>query len=49
MVVFSHSSTPVMTYAAALIGLLMWQMRKKLRQLRWALVILIIAAQFFMS
>jgi len=49
MVVFSHSSTPVMTYAAALIGLLMWQMRKKLRQLRWALVILIIAAQFFMD
>jgi hypothetical protein len=49
MVLFSRSSTPVMTYGAALLGLAMWPLRKKLRRVRWAVIIVIIAVQLTMS
>ena len=49
MVAFSHSSTPVMTLGAAVLGLAMWPMRKKLRQVRWGLVLLLIGTQLTMS
>lgn len=46
MVALSHSSTPVMTYGAALLGLAMWPMRNSMRKVRWGIVIGLVVLQF---
>jgi len=49
MVLASRSSTPVMTYAAAVLGLVMWPARKSMRAVRWGMVILLLLVQLSMS
>lgn len=49
MTVTSASSTPVMAYAAAMFGLMLWPVRRYLRWLRWALVFSIVALQVAMK
>jgi hypothetical protein len=48
MTVVSGSSTPAMTFAAGLVGLLLWPARRRLRWLRWGSVIVLVALQFLM-
>ena len=45
VMIVSRSSTPVLTYAAALLGLALWPLRKKMRALRWGIVLCLVAAQ----
>jgi len=45
----SGSSTPIGTYFVALLGLAMWVMRYRLRQVRWAIVGGIVALQLVMK
>lgn len=45
MVLASHSSTPVLTYAAAVLGLAMWPVRKSMREVRWGIVIFLLLLQ----
>jgi hypothetical protein len=49
MVLASRSSTPMMTCAAALLGLALWPVRKKMRAVRWGLVIFLLVLQLAMS
>ncbi len=35
----SNSSTPLLTYIAAILGLCLWRIRKKMRMMRWGLVL----------
>ena len=49
MVLASRSSTPMMTYAAAVLGLAMWPLRKRMRAVRWAVVAFLLVAQLSMS
>jgi len=49
MVLASRSSTPVMTYAAALLGLALWPARKSMRQVRWGVVSLLLLLQLSMK
>jgi len=38
MVLTSHSSTPVMAYGAAILGICAWPLRRSMRLVRWAIV-----------
>lgn len=49
MVVLSHSSTPVLTYGAAILGLLLWPVRKSMRVVRWSIVAGLLVMQLGMS
>jgi len=49
MTVVSSSSTPLMTFAAGLLGLLLWPARRSLRWLRWGGVIALVGLQFLMK
>lgn len=45
----SASSTPLMAYAAAVLALCFWPLRKKMRLIRWGIVLLLIALQMVMK
>jgi len=49
MMALSHSSTPVLTYGAALLGLVLWPVRKNMRVVRWSLVAGLAVLQLSMS
>jgi hypothetical protein len=49
MVVTSHSSTSVMAYAAALIAICAWPLRRHMRLVRWALVLALVSLQLVMK
>jgi hypothetical protein len=49
MAIASASSTPLMTAAAGVIALLLWAFRTRLRILRWALVMILVALQLVMK
>ena len=49
IMVFSRSSTPVLTYGAALLGLAMWPVRKSMRIVRWVFVLALLVAQLGMG
>jgi len=49
MVLASRSSTPVLTYAATVLALAMWPLRKSLRWVRWGVVTLLLLLQLSMS
>jgi hypothetical protein len=49
MTVTSASSTPAMTIGAGLLGLLLWPVRRRLRWLRWAILIVLVGLQFLMN
>jgi len=49
MTVTAWSSTPLLTYAAGLLCVLLWPIRTKLRLVRWGLVFAVIGLQFVMK
>ena len=49
MMFASASSTPVMTYPAAILGLAMWPAKERMRTVRWGIVGLLIALQLIMK
>lgn len=49
MMFASASSTPVMTYPAAILGLAMWPARRRMRLVRWGIVGLVVALQLCMK
>jgi hypothetical protein len=48
MAIASHSSTPLLTYAAAVLGLAMWPLRNRMRSVRWGVAIFLVVLQFWM-
>jgi len=48
MVITSFSSTPVLAYAAGIVGICFWPMRKHMRPLRWELIPGLAAVQLIM-
>jgi hypothetical protein len=48
MVFASHTSTSWLTYGASLAGLGLWQLRKRMRLLRWGLVAMLVALHLVM-
>jgi hypothetical protein len=49
MVFASHSSTPVMAYGAALLGICAWPLRRNMRLIRWSIVAAICALALVMK
>ena len=49
MTLASNSSTPVMAYAAGLLGLGLWQIRSKMRIIRWGIVLGLVGLQMVMK
>jgi hypothetical protein len=49
MVVASNSSTPVLAYVAGILGLLFWPLRRKMRPIRWAIVLFLITLHLAMK
>lgn len=49
MVLTSRSSTPVLTYAAAVLALAMWPARKSMRRVRWGVAIFLLLVQLSMK
>ena len=49
MVLTSGSSTPVLTSAAAVLGLALWPARKSLRAIRWGFVMFVLLVQLAMN
>ncbi len=49
MMLASASSTPAMTYPAAIIALAFWRARKRMKVVRWGIVATLITLQFFMK
>src|SRR5712675_30733 len=49
MVITSHSSTAVMAYAAAFLGICAWPLRKHMRLVRWAFVLAVISLHLVMK
>lgn len=49
MTLCSNSSTPLMAYFAGLFALCFWPLRRRLRTIRWALVILLISLHLVMK
>ena len=49
MVVTSASSTPLLAYLAALLGIAMWPLRKKMRAIRWGVLILLVSLHLVMK
>jgi hypothetical protein len=49
MTMCSNSSTPLLTYVGGILGVLLWPIRKKMRAVRWGIVIGLIALNFVMK
>lgn len=49
MVITANSSTPLLAYMAGVLGLVLWPIRRKMRVLRWAIVILIVGLAIGMN
>jgi hypothetical protein len=49
MTMCSNSSTPLLTYVAGILGVLLWPIRKNMRAVRWGLVIGLVALNFVMK
>jgi len=49
MVITSHSSTAVMAYAAGLLGVCAWVLRRHMRLVRWAFVLVLISLHLVMK
>jgi len=49
MTICSNSSTPLLTYVAAVFAICLWPIRKQMRQVRWGLVVAIIALHLAMK
>jgi len=49
MVVTSASSTPLLTYMAVVVGICMWPLRRRMRAIRWGIVILLVALHLTMK
>jgi len=49
MVITSHSSTAVMAYAAGLLGICLWPLRRDMRLVRWAFVLALISLHLLMK
>lgn len=49
MTVTSHSSTPLLAYAAGVVGLCFWPFRNRMRRFRWGLVIALVALHLVMK
>jgi hypothetical protein len=45
----SNSSTPLLAYAASIVGLLFWPLRKHMRVFRWGLVLILVALHLAMK
>lgn len=49
MTLTANSSTPLLTYAAGMLGLLMWPLRRKMKMVRWAIVLGLVALALAMK
>lgn len=49
MVITSHSSTPWLAFAGSLVGLAFWPLRKRMRLVRWGLVMILVALHLVMK
>lgn len=49
MVVTTRSSTPLLAYVAAILGLLLWPVRRKMKAVRWGIVIALVALAIVMN
>ncbi len=49
IVIASTSSGPLLAYVAAIVGLSLWAIRSKMRLIRWAIVLTLLALHFFMK
>lgn len=49
MTIASASSTPLMTYAAGTLALLLWRARKRMQVVRWGIVIVLVGLQLVMK
>lgn len=45
----SHSSTPLLAYAAGIVGLCFWPLRGRMRAFRWALVVILVGLHLVME
>jgi hypothetical protein len=49
MTLTSNSSTPLLAYIAAVVGLCFWPLRKRMRAFRWGLVLLLVGLHLIMK
>ncbi len=49
MTICSNSSTPLLAYVAAVLGACLWPIRKKMRVVRWGIVVAVLALQMVMK
>ena len=49
MMIASNSSTPLLGFAGAMLGLCLWPLRKSMRTLRWGLVMMLLGLQMVMK
>jgi hypothetical protein len=49
MVVTSASSTPLLAYMATVLGISMWPLRKRMRSIRWGILILLVSLHLIMK
>ncbi len=49
MAVAATCSTPIMAYGAALGGMCMWPLRRRMRWIRWGIVLMLVALHFLMK
>lgn len=49
MVFTSHASTSLMAYSSSLIGLGFWPLRKRMRLIRWGMVVILVALHLVMN
>jgi hypothetical protein len=49
MTLTSHSSTPLLAYAAGIVGLCFWPFRKRMRAFRWGLLVALVALHLAMK
>jgi hypothetical protein len=49
MTMSSNSSTPLLTYVAGVMGVLLWPIRKNMRAVRWGIVLGLLALNFVMK
>ena len=49
MTICSNSSTPLLAYVAGVLGIILWPVRKKMREVRWGIVIGLLALQLVMK
>ena len=49
MVLTANSSTPILAYVAGILGLLLWPVRRKMKVVRWLIVITLVLLAIFMN